>query len=127
MSFIDYPRFLEQDESWKLDAACRDQPTRLFFPERGDPVREAKQICAGCTVRTECLNYAMSIPNSVGIWGGLSGRERRALRRDQKLSRPIHHGTVAGYRAELRAGNEPCQYCVAAHRDYERERSRKYR
>lgn len=127
MTGYETTRFFEQDESWKARAACSDADTRLFFPERGEPVREAKEICAGCDVRTECLNYALAIPNCVGIWGGLSGRERRAVKRDQRRARAVQHGTVAGYRAEIRYGLEPCTHCQAAHRSYERERSRKYR
>ena len=120
-------RFFEQDETWKLDAACFGYDTRLFFPERGESVQQAKQICAGCPVRLDCLEYAMAIPNCSGIWGGMSGRERRELRRNQRANRPIAHGTVAGYRAELRLDLDPCDDCYAAHRSYERERSRKYR
>ena len=48
MSGYETTRFFEQDESWKVRAACRDSDTRLFFPERGDPVHEAKAICADC-------------------------------------------------------------------------------
>lgn len=124
------PSFYEQDEDWKQYAACKHADTRLFFPERGDPVHEAKAICATCPVREQCLEYALAIPNCVGIWGGKSGKERRAIRRalpDNHQTRPIVHGTPAGYRAELRAQLPPCQRCLNAHRDYERERSRKYR
>jgi WhiB family redox-sensing transcriptional regulator len=120
-------QFFEQDETWKLRAACFGHSTRLFFPERGESVQEAKQICQGCDVRLDCLEYAMAIPNCSGIWGGMSGRERRELRRNQRNSQPIQHGSVAGYRAEIRQGLEPCDECYAAHRHYERERSRKYR
>lgn len=127
MSGYETTRFFEQDESWKVRAACRDSDTRLFFPERGDPVQEAKAICADCSVRTECLEYALAIPNCVGIWGGLSGRERRVFRREAGRRKKIPHGTVTGYRAELRYGLDPCDHCRAAHRTYERERSRKYR
>jgi WhiB family redox-sensing transcriptional regulator len=42
---------------------------------------EAKRICSGCEVRAECLEYALAHDERFGIWGGLSERERRRLRR----------------------------------------------
>jgi WhiB family redox-sensing transcriptional regulator len=54
----------------------------LFFPERGDVlgVARAKAICAACPVTAECLQFALETKEKRGIWGGLSGRERRAIR-----------------------------------------------
>lgn len=66
---------------WKAKAACTPDQADLFFPERGDDADEAKRICAGCTVRRECLTAALVNNEHIGIWGGLSGKERRRLRR----------------------------------------------
>lgn len=71
--------------SWQGKAACRGPQARVFFPpshfERKDEkeFREAsaKRICAQCPVRRECLNYAISIREQHGIWGGLNEIERR--------------------------------------------------
>ena len=52
-----------------------------FFPEKGGSTREAKGVCASCEVRAECLEYALMNDERFGIWGGLSERERRRLRR----------------------------------------------
>jgi WhiB family redox-sensing transcriptional regulator len=52
----------------------------MFFPERGAPTSDAREVCRGCLVRAECLNYALATNEQHGIWGGLSGRERRRLR-----------------------------------------------
>ncbi len=52
-----------------------------FFPEKGGSTREAKRICLGCEVRDECLEYALANDERFGIWGGLSERERRRLKR----------------------------------------------
>lgn len=70
-------------QEWKPDAACRGMSPELFFTERGENFdnREAKAVCAGCRVRAECLEYAMSAPEREGVWGGLSAKERRTLRR----------------------------------------------
>jgi hypothetical protein len=52
-----------------------------FFPEKGGSSREAKRICADCPVRIECLNYALRRDERYGVWGGMSERERRRLKR----------------------------------------------
>jgi WhiB family redox-sensing transcriptional regulator len=49
-----------------------------------DDDRDAKAICAGCPVREECLEYAMRWDQLCGVWGGLSERERRQLRRQRR-------------------------------------------
>lgn len=65
---------------WKEQAACRDADTNLFFPDRGYIGWRAIMICKLCPVREECLEYALSIPGTLGIWGGLTEEERRKLR-----------------------------------------------
>ncbi len=60
------------------DAACADSLVQ-FFPERGEDARSAKDICAACVVREECLGYALAHGIDAGIWGGTSARERRRL------------------------------------------------
>jgi WhiB family redox-sensing transcriptional regulator len=61
---------------------CVRRPIRRrFFPEKGGSTRDAKKICTGCEVRGECLEYALSNDERFGIWGGLSERERRKLRK----------------------------------------------
>jgi len=37
----------------------------------------AKSICRICPVGAECLDYAMTIREPYGIWGGLTEAERR--------------------------------------------------
>lgn len=43
--------------------------------------REAKEVCRGCVVRQDCLEYALAHGEKFGIWGGMSERERRRVRR----------------------------------------------
>jgi WhiB family redox-sensing transcriptional regulator len=57
----------------------------LFFPERGSSTREAKEVCRGCVVRIECLEFAIANSEKFGIWGGMSERERRRVRRARLL------------------------------------------
>jgi WhiB family redox-sensing transcriptional regulator len=67
-------------EEWTSAAACRQaQPDQLFV--RGAEQNKAKQLCAGCPVRTECLAEALDNQIEWGVWGGMTERERRALLR----------------------------------------------
>lgn len=67
--------------SWQAEALCAQTDPEAFFPEKGGSTREAKRVCQNCTVRSECLDYALSHDERFGIWGGLSERERRKLKR----------------------------------------------
>ena len=66
---------------WQERALCAQTDPEAFFPEKGGSTREAKKICTGCEVKAECLEYALANDERFGIWGGLSERERRRLRR----------------------------------------------
>lgn len=69
------------EQEWQERALCAQTDPEAFFPEKGGSTREAKRICAGCEVKAECLEYALTQDERFGIWGGLSERERRRLRR----------------------------------------------
>ena len=75
------------ESSWQLQANCLGVDPDLFFPERGASTKEAKAVCRGCTVREDCLEYALANGEKFGIWGGLSERERRRIRRQRALAR----------------------------------------
>jgi WhiB family redox-sensing transcriptional regulator len=70
-----------EEPDWQERALCAQTDPEAFFPEKGGSTREAKRICSGCDVRAECLEYALAHDERFGIWGGLSERERRRLRR----------------------------------------------
>lgn len=70
-----------EGQTWQERALCAETDPEAFFPEKGGSTREAKKICTGCEVKAECLEYALSNDERFGIWGGLSERERRRLRR----------------------------------------------
>lgn len=74
-------------QRWQERANCLGVDPDLFFPERGASTREAKGVCRGCEVRVECLEYALDHGEKFGIWGGLSERERRRVRRQRALER----------------------------------------
>lgn len=71
---------------WRDQAACRNADPELFFPigHAGPALQQldrAKQVCAGCSVRTPCLESALASGQEAGVWGGTTEDERRALRR----------------------------------------------
>lgn len=66
-------------DEWMADGLCRQVGADPFFPEPGENLREAKLICGRCTVRTQCLQYALEHEERFGLWGGLSEVERRPL------------------------------------------------
>lgn len=82
---------LATPQPWKNDAACTGLDPDLFYPP---PVggraqaQAAKAVCAGCPVRLECLAYALASGEELGIWGGLSERERRKIRALLNTIRP---------------------------------------
>ena len=79
---------------WQRQANCMGVDPDLFFPERGASTREAKEVCRGCVVREDCLEFALANGEKFGIWGGLSERERRRSRRRRTVERRT--GELAG-------------------------------
>lgn len=71
----------EHQLAWQADALCAETDPEAFFPEKGGSTRDAKRICESCEVREQCLEYALKNDERFGIWGGLSERERRKLRK----------------------------------------------
>lgn len=69
------------EDQWQERALCAQTDPEAFFPEKGGSTREAKRICLGCEVKDDCLDYALAHDERFGIWGGLSERERRRLKR----------------------------------------------
>ena len=72
---------LAEEMSWQERALCAQTDPESFFPEKGGSTREAKRICISCDVKDDCLEYALANDERFGIWGGLSERERRRLKR----------------------------------------------
>lgn len=74
-------------EPWRDRAECRAADPELFYGKRGEGpaarrlrVIAAKRLCMGCSVRPDCLQFAVENGESSGIWGGLSGEERAQRR-----------------------------------------------
>lgn len=77
------------DDLWQQKAACRGPHSAIFFPpttverkeDRDEREARAKAICSTCPVKQSCLDYALSIREPHGIWGGLNEVERKHLLR----------------------------------------------
>lgn len=74
----------EPPGDWRDQALCAEIDPELFFPKKDDPERRnnietAKRLCGECAVRANCLASALENNEVHGIWGGLTGRERRNL------------------------------------------------
>jgi WhiB family transcriptional regulator, redox-sensing transcriptional regulator len=66
---------------WMDRGLCKETDPEAFFPEKGESNRNAKSVCFGCEVRAECLEYALANDERWGVWGGLSEKQRRKLKR----------------------------------------------
>jgi len=82
-------------DDWRELALCAEIDPELFYPEPGHSPAAAKRICAGCDVRVQCLEFALTVEDCHGVWGGTTPRERSRLRRGSGCSHP-------GRRVELR-------------------------
>ena len=112
--------------NWTSGGVCVGLGPDLFFPERGETVEQAKALCATCSVREPCFEWGLHHEQR-GIWGGTTGRERKAMRRQlgirldagNDFGGPIieatDHGTEAGYKHHRRAGEPACTLCKIAH------------
>lgn len=68
-----------ESPDWYELAECRGAPQELFFPERGESTKPAKEMCTRCPVSVECLAWALDHREKFGVWGGTSERERRRM------------------------------------------------
>lgn len=96
---------------WTDKAACRGMDPKLFFPGRGESSEEARAACAKCPVVADCLSHALKTRQGYGVWGGLSERKRRTIRRWRecakcgKAFRLVPNEPGAGRERSL------CDYC----------------
>ena len=83
-----YPESLTPYErpEWHELAACRGADPEIFFRGQGQEVDTAKRICAGCPVQLPCLQAALERGEKFGVWGGMSEKQRRRIRRERKIA-----------------------------------------
>lgn len=61
------------------DRACNGVDTRIFFPEKGETSKAARQICGLCPHRAPCLEWAIETQQAFGVLGGTGPEERERL------------------------------------------------
>jgi WhiB family redox-sensing transcriptional regulator len=74
---------------WLDRARCLEEDPELFFPVGTtgvalEQIDDAKAVCLDCSVRSECLQWALDTAQDAGVWGGMSEEERRAIRRARR-------------------------------------------
>jgi len=72
--------------AWKSLARCRGVDPEVFHPNPDEDGADAKAICALCPVREPCLEHAIARREKLGVWGGLTERERRREIRRRRRS-----------------------------------------
>lgn len=84
--FADAPQMGQEPPEWTYGALCAETDPDAFHVEKGGSVEPAKRICSMCTVRAECLAFAMEVEHAAcgryGVYAGLTSRERAKLDRD---------------------------------------------
>lgn len=112
------PPVTEPDErAWMEHAECRGLDPAMFHPDRGDmeTFRRAVEVCEDCPVRAECLDWALTVPEVFGVWGGRSEKARQKMRRGHRLVDIMRECRTCG--AEFRPWRRDHVHCSARCRD----------
>ena len=72
------------NQTWRQHAACRGIDPDTFYPLTDEEADQAKEICSQCGVRQSCLEWALSVREKEGVWGGATERERRRIIRQRR-------------------------------------------
>jgi WhiB family transcriptional regulator, redox-sensing transcriptional regulator len=82
------PIAMARSATWRQQARCRGVDPDAFYPVSEDEsaAEPAKAVCALCPVREPCLEYALTVREKHGVWGGLTERERRRILRRRRQS-----------------------------------------
>jgi hypothetical protein len=75
-------RIANLDSSWMDDAACRGEDVDYFFEYDLNGIRANRvaEFChMNCSVRAQCLEWALSVPEEFGVWGGVTPTERKRM------------------------------------------------
>ena len=63
---------------WQRYGACRGEDVQAFIPNLGGNFTKARELCRGCAVRSECLDFALADEDVIGMWGGTTAPETAA-------------------------------------------------
>ncbi len=76
-------------DHWSDDAKCKGKPSSIFFPPFSHSDNRwlmAREICASCEVKEQCLALVMRLEytdDKWGMFGGFTPEERRELRKQK--------------------------------------------
>ncbi len=78
------------DFAFAEQCAGKGEPASTFFPEPGQSAtKRAFDLCGGCPVRGECLDYALTHDEPYGIWGGFTANARRTMKQARKRAERV--------------------------------------
>lgn len=69
---------VERDD-WQARGLCRGVEPEVFFPISEEDSARAKEICAACSVREQCLAFSLTNRERYGVWGGVTEKERQQM------------------------------------------------
>lgn len=82
---------------WMDRAVCAsgEHDPELWWPERGQPAKPARLLCADCPVLGDCRDHFTALPGRLqqaGVWAGLPAERLRAATRPRRPDRqPDQH------------------------------------
>ncbi|MER5213665.1 WhiB family transcriptional regulator [Streptomyces sp. NPDC002838] len=118
------PHTLANALAWAEDASCRGYDLDLFFTDSKRGIAQAKQVCAGCPVREECLDEGLRAEDGsrYGIYGGLTPDERAELAKDPPRTgrKTAPCGTPAAHRRHVKNKEPIDDACRTAKREADR-------
>lgn len=87
------PDNLDPRQDWHDNALCAQTDPDMFYPDKGQGPGPAREVCMACHVRPSCLEHALDNGESQGIWGGMTPKERAAVKRRRGAA--LAHGAEA--------------------------------
>lgn len=83
-------------EPWQSRAKCGGlsaaEAEALFFVKKGASVQLAREFCAPCPVRDQCLEFILRWEGMEGVYAGLTRRERQVIRRERGMGNQTNRG-----------------------------------
>jgi len=64
---------------WQERAACYGIDPDVFFPPSEEDAGPALTYCRVCSIRSECLAWALKNGERYGVWGGTTEQQRRRV------------------------------------------------
>lgn len=80
--------WLVEREEWQEQARCRGK-TDMMFPAKSGNFDAPKQLCRSCPVQFQCLEYALRTKQHLGVWGGTTERQRKAIRSRRRKQQQV--------------------------------------